>query len=141
MQATAVQPRKQIPVASWVAASRWLLLLALLTLTAGCAEFEARPRPAPVTVSEVIRLSHKDVAAKEIIRRMRAAGTVYRLDAGQLARLHDQGVADAVINYMQRTYLRAVRRREARAERHFWSMGDDGYWYGFDPDGDMDAPY
>jgi hypothetical protein len=30
----------------------------------------------------------------------------------QLARLHDQGVADAVINYMQQTYLEAVRREQ-----------------------------
>jgi hypothetical protein len=34
----------------------------------------------------------------------------------QLARLHDQGVADAVINYMQQTYLEAVRREEAISE-------------------------
>jgi hypothetical protein len=141
MGTAAMENQFRIPAPSWVAGSRWLPLLALLILTAGCAEIEPRPRPAPVTVSEVVRLSGQGVAAKDIVRRMRAAGTVYRLNASQLARLHDRGVADAVINYMQRTYLRAVRRREARAERHFWSMGDDGYWYGFDPDGDMDAPY
>ncbi|HVH91654.1 MAG TPA: hypothetical protein VM783_09745, partial [Candidatus Acidoferrum sp.] len=30
--------------------------------------------------------------------------------------MHDQGVADAVINYMQQTYLEAVRREEAISE-------------------------
>ena len=34
----------------------------------------------------------------------------------QLARLHDQGVADAVINYMQQTYLEAVRREQNLAD-------------------------
>jgi hypothetical protein len=34
----------------------------------------------------------------------------------QLARLHDQVVADAVINYMHQTYLEAVRREEAISE-------------------------
>jgi hypothetical protein len=30
----------------------------------------------------------------------------------QLARLHDQGVADPAINYTQQTYLEAVRREQ-----------------------------
>ena len=41
----------------------------------------------------------------------------------QLARLHDQGVADPVINYMQQTYLEAVRREQNLADwntREMW---------------------
>jgi len=34
----------------------------------------------------------------------------------QLARLHDQGIADPVINYMQETYLEAVRQEHDLAE-------------------------
>jgi hypothetical protein len=43
---------------------------------------------------------------------MRDSGTVYRLTAAQLAQLHDQGVADPVIDYMQQTYLNAVLREQ-----------------------------
>jgi len=34
----------------------------------------------------------------------------------QLARMHDRGVADAVINDMQQTYLEAVRREQNLAD-------------------------
>jgi len=46
----------------------------------------------------------------------------------QLARLHDQVVADAVINYMQQTYLEAVRREQNLADWNTREMWGDHFW-------------
>jgi hypothetical protein len=43
---------------------------------------------------------------------MKQSQAVYRLDASQLARLKEKGVPDAVINYMQQTYLGEARREQ-----------------------------
>lgn len=85
--------------------------------------------PPPVTVPEIIKLSREGVPDYEIIDKMRKSGTVYRLKASQLAELHAQGVPDSVINYMQRTYLQAVRRRQELDDWDSWN-NVDGWWYG-----------
>ena len=46
----------------------------------------------------------------------------------QLARLHDQGVADPMINYMQETYLEAVRREQNLADWNTREMWGDHFW-------------
>ena len=43
---------------------------------------------------------------------------------GQLARLQ----ADPVINYMQQTYLEAVRREQSLADWNDWAMWGDHFW-------------
>jgi hypothetical protein len=63
------------------------------------------------------------------------SGTVYRLSAGASARLHEQGVADPVIDYMQRTYLNAVRREQRLRDWGYRYLGADGYRYGGRPFG------
>lgn len=110
-----------------------LLTAILLTLT-GCASLTETSTP-PVTVSDVIQMSDEGLPARQIIERMRQSGTVYRLNASQLANLEKRGVSGAVINYMQRTYLHAVRRNQALRDDSYWTLGDDGYWYGGIPYG------
>ncbi|MDP1619714.1 MAG: hypothetical protein Q8M12_01810, partial [bacterium] len=85
-----------------------LLSAASLSLVlAACATV---PAPAPVEVPEVIQLSRAGTPPGQIIQKMRDAGMVYRLKGSQMARLHQDGVSDAVLNYMQHTYVDAVRR-------------------------------
>jgi hypothetical protein len=91
-------------------------------------------RPEPFTVDQVVAASRAGEPAPEIIARMRDSGTVYRLSGSQLASLRDEGVPDAVLDYMQETYLAAVRRREELAGWDGWT-GIDGYWYGGAPYG------
>jgi hypothetical protein len=81
-----------------------------------------------VTVSEVVRMSEQRVPAETILNKMRDSRSVYRLSAAQLAQLHDQGVQDEVINYMQQTYLDAVRREEDVANWRDWGMWGDHFW-------------
>ena len=104
------------------------VLILSSVLLGGCASL-GRPAPPPVTVPEIQALSHANVPADDIIAKMRQSETVYRLTASQLAQLHEQGVPDKVINYMQQTYLDAVARRQALADWNNWRF-QDGWWYG-----------
>ena len=88
------------------------------------------PPPAP---AEIVALAKSGAPAQEIIRRMHESGGVYPLSASQLARLHEQGVPDEVIDYMHRTYIEAVRREESMRQSFFWGPMFPPYypyWYG-----------
>ena len=103
-----------------------LIFLNAITLLSGCATLGANP---PVTVSEVIQMTKEGVTPETIVETMRDSGSVYRLTAAQLVRLHDQGVADPVIDHMQQTYLNAVRREQSLTEWDSWeSMWVLGFW-------------
>jgi hypothetical protein len=107
-----------------------LLLGAFFSLagSSGCAKDGFFRGSSDLTVSEVVEMSQAGVPAREIIDRMVASGTVYRLDAAQLVRLHDQGVPDAVLNYMQETHLEDVRVRQRLEDMSLWSDCYDAYW-------------
>jgi hypothetical protein len=107
-----------------------LILLIGMTLLGGCATFGVEQSTPPVTVSEVIHMSQQGVPADTILDHMRESQTVYRLTASQLAQLRDQGVATQVIDYMQQTYLNAVRYDQSLENWDYWSLGTDGFWYG-----------
>ncbi|MDE3207999.1 MAG: hypothetical protein KGL58_04060 [Pseudomonadota bacterium] len=84
----------------------YFAFLCLFALT-GCAS-TGYSNPS-VTVPEIVAWSQAGIPPTEIIRRMEDSGNVYRLSASQLAGLHAEGVDNAVINYMQQTYLRQER--------------------------------
>jgi hypothetical protein len=107
------------------------LLGVVLLALAACSTISGPP---PVTVPEIVAMSKSGARPGDIIERIRDSGTVYRLTASQLAELEKQGVAPGVIDYMQQTYLHAVRREQARADWDYWSL-DGGYWYGGCPYG------
>ncbi len=81
--------------------------LAFVLLVAGCASFE--PLPPPPTTAEIVKMAKEGVAPDEIIKRIEASQGVYPLSASELAKLREQGVPDQVIDYLQRTYIDAVR--------------------------------
>ncbi|HZR67775.1 MAG TPA: hypothetical protein VFB01_01845 [Burkholderiales bacterium] len=87
------------------------------TLVAACATVQGPPPPSP---EEIVALAKSGAPAQDIIRRMQESGAVYPLSASQLARLREQGVPDEVIDYMNRTYLEAVRREEAMRQSFFY---------------------
>jgi hypothetical protein len=94
----------------------------------GCAMLKAESTKPPITVSEVVQLSEEGVLPEAILDRMRETKTVYRLSAAQLAQLHDRGVADPVLNYMQQTYLESVREEQSRMDWNDWMMWGDHWW-------------
>ena len=114
----------------------FLLLFVTISLLplSGCANLGAtlmgEPTKPPVTVPQIILMSKEGVPADEIMEKMRESGTVYRLQASQLAQLKEQGVPDAAIDYMQQTYINAVRRDQSLEDWDNWTLADDGFWYG-----------
>lgn len=111
--------------------TRVVLVAAMLATLSACAQFGAKRPPAP-TLDEVIAQSKAGIASATIIQRMRESYAVYPLSAAQFGRLHDQGVADEVLNYMQAVYLEEVRREEAWRSRYRYDPWF-GPWWGFPP--------
>ena len=78
-----------------------MVFLTCITLLGGCATLGMDQSQPPVTVSAVIQMSQAGVPSDTILDDMRESQTVYRLTASQLAQLHDQGLANQLIDYMQ----------------------------------------
>jgi hypothetical protein len=114
-------------------AAALVVAVGLLALS-GCATLTGAP-PAAVTVGQIIKMSHEGLPPRDIIKLMQDSGTAYRLSASQLADLRQKGVSDAVINYMQQTYLNAVRENQVRQDPAYWYLGPDGYYYSGPPYG------
>jgi hypothetical protein len=112
-----------------------LALAAVLLLPAGCATTGAAGPFKTVTVDQIVQMSKAGTPSDDIIKQIAESGTIYRLNASQLADLRQAGVSDQVINYMQQTYLDAVRRDQARQDMRYWAWGPGGYWYGGVPYG------
>lgn len=92
---------KHSPVFLTAASALFLFLLS------GCATMGQKIEP--VTVNEVVALSKRGLPSDQIIQKMRDSHAVYRLSASELAKLHDQGVPDPVLDYMQQTYINDIR--------------------------------
>ena len=103
-----------------------LALLICATLLSGCSTFGFK-QPDPVTISQVIQMNKDGVPTDSILKTMRDSDAVYRLTAAQLAQLHDMGVADPVLNYMQQTYIERERRQQSLED---WDRA--GLWGPYD---------
>ena len=117
------------PVSYTAICRKWaaMSIAAGILVCSGCLALSLN-RPKPIAVSDIMEMTKASTSADEIIQRMEASRMVYRLKASQLADLAKQGVAGAVIDYMQQTYLDAVRREATYEEwRRMTLFGDDGY--------------
>lgn len=118
---------------------RVLLAVTILFLVSGCASLR-QPRPPAPTVEEIVKLSKEKVPSSEIIKRMEESGAIYRLKASELAKLREQGVPDAVVDYMQQTYMEDIQRRSWMFRDPFPYPGVGPYgiyrpfgWHGWGP--------
>jgi hypothetical protein len=96
---------------------------------AGCATV---PAPAPLSAVDVIALSKDGKSAKDIIAELQRTNTVIPLRASDYVALHDQGVPDEVLNYLQLAQIEDVRWRE-RSLYWGWGYGGPGWGYGWGP--------
>jgi hypothetical protein len=95
--------------------------IVLVGMLAGCASVGQR-LPPPPTAAEIVEMATSGQSAEAIIQRMEESRAVYPFSASELARLREQGAPDKVIDYMQQTYLDAVRYQE-------WARMRDAYLY------------
>jgi len=96
-----------------------ILPILLAGALAGCA---TAPKLPPPTTVEIVQMAKDGGTVEAIIQRMRESRAVYPLPASELARLREQGVPDAVIDYMQQTHIDAVRYQEWSRARDFYPI-------------------
>jgi hypothetical protein len=85
---------------------RNLALALLFAVLAGCAGLH---RPPPPSLEQVVAMSKAGTPPEEIIRVLQDSGAVYPLTGSQIAKLHEQGVPDTVLDYLQNAYMDRVR--------------------------------
>jgi len=101
-----------------------LLASLLILLISSCT---TTPRKPPPTVEQIVQMSQTGVPPESIIQEIRDSGALYRLPASELVKLKAQGVSDAVLDYMQQTYLEDERRRAYYYQAGpYW--GPYGWW-------------
>ena len=93
------------------------VLLSILLL-AGCASIE--PRPQPLTGAEVVALAREGTSPRQIIEKLQRTDTVLPLQASDIVRLHEAGVPDEVLDYLQRAQIEGIRWRD-RYSQMYWS--------------------
>ncbi|MEO8157684.1 MAG: hypothetical protein ABI648_07785 [Betaproteobacteria bacterium] len=103
------------------------VVLLVVSLSGGCAALQRRPPP---TIDQVVEMARSGKSADAIVRELQETRAVYPLTATQIVGLHDQGVPDAALDYMQNAYVESIR-RDARMqyEGSFW-WHDCLYCYG-----------
>jgi len=99
-----------------------LLWLAL----AGCAALEG---PAPLSGAEIVMLAREGKTAPEIIAELQRTATVLRLDASDIVNLHDAGVPDEVLDYLQRVQIDALLWQQRASEMFWYGPGFGGSIY------------
>lgn len=100
---------------------RYLITVLLASMLAGCAGLGEK-LPPPPTVAEIVQMAKSGHSADAIIKRIHESRAVYQLPASELARMREQGVPDKVIDYLQQTYIDAVRYSE-------WARARDAYLF------------
>ncbi len=88
---------------TWKPPLRSLLVALILLAGTGCAGVGPRQ---PLALQEVVRMSQAGQPADEVIARVRDSRTTYALRGSDLHRLREAGVAPAVLDYLQASYLR-----------------------------------
>ena len=106
---------------------KYLILLSLIWLLGGCASLQPKP---PILPDQVVEMAKAGTPAETIIQKLKESGTVYQLSAAELVKLSKAGVPTSVLDYMQSTYLEAVRRDEAQRAFFYYPPYPPPYWYG-----------
>jgi hypothetical protein len=105
---------------------RNLTIALVAAFLVGCATTTLRP--VPLTQSDIISMVKAGVTEEDIMRRIDATQTIFRLSSDDVIRLRNEGVPDRIVNYMLDTYTRAAiaeqRRRDADYDFHY------GFYYG-----------
>ena len=101
----------------------WLILL----LAAGCATLDP---PKPLTGADIVSLAKGGKTAPEIIEELQRTGTVLPLQASDIVALHESGVPNEVLDYLQRAQIDEIRWRDRYSQSYWYGPG---YYRGFGP--------
>jgi hypothetical protein len=88
---------------------------AAAALVTGCTSptaYTSTPAYNRYQVEDIIAMSKGGESDGRIIDKLQEANGFYPLTASEIVTLHGEGVSLGVLDYMQKTYLRGVRREE-----------------------------
>ena len=94
-------------------------LLSSFLLLAGCATLEKHPTP--MSADDVIALAKSGANAKQIIEEIFRTDTLIPLTAAEIVRMHEGGVQNEVLDYLQHRQIEELRWRDRFA---------NSFWYG-----------
>jgi hypothetical protein len=106
----------------------WFIVVSGFALLTGCAVYDPYNFK-PVTVPEIVQMSKEKLPSKHIINEIKKSHTAYTLKASEYSKLQQEGVADSVVNYMEKTHLDLIRRNQQIQDSYYWSPWYGG-WYG-----------
>jgi hypothetical protein len=93
-----------------------IALILLLSLSS-CATFYAARKPMPI--AEVVELSKSGAPPPLIIQRIRQSRTTYALRGADFAKLRADGVPDAVLDYLQQSFV-----DDLDLQTRYWVTGE-----------------
>lgn len=100
----------------------------MMLLVTGCATTSVETRK-PLTQEAIIQLAKAKTPDSEVVQRIKASGTVYRLSTVEILHLHESGVSNSVIDYMLQDYADMVRWQERqRCQVDWYFYGPHCYW-------------
>ncbi|HEX4984884.1 MAG TPA: hypothetical protein VFV71_02305 [Burkholderiales bacterium] len=118
-----MRPSEPIPAALRAAVAA----LSCAALLAGCAGMQRRPPP---SLEQIVEMSKAGKPAEDIVRELQDTRAVYPLTASQIVRLHERGVSDSVLDYMQGAYAESIRwNARMDYEARYWWWNDCFYCY------------
>ena len=100
-------------------------------ILASCATLN-EPERLPMSLEQIVGLAKDGKDAQAIISEIQASRTMFDITASQYAKLSRDGVADAVIDFMQNGQLKMAERqgrREGQQDAWFYSRGYSGYGF------------
>ena len=86
--------------------SFYVAVIFLGLVLSGCAGMQRR---SPPSIDQLVEMANAGKPADEIVRELQETHAVYPLTASQIIGLHDRGVPDAVLDYMQNVYAESIR--------------------------------
>ncbi len=105
---------------------RYAAALLLCACLAGCAGMQHRE---PLSLEQVIQMSKAQTPPADIIAQLTQTRTVLQISGSQFARLREQGVDDAVLDHLQKSFVDSVEMEaRLRTQSMYWGYG--GGWGG-----------
>ena len=104
---------------------RTLAFSALWLLLTGCATLDSPP---PLSGAEIVELARSGKTAPEIIAELQRTATVLPLAAADIVSLHEAGVPNEVLDYLQRVQIDALLWQERSMWWGGWGGGAFGGW-------------
>ena len=107
---------------------RKLTVLLFVLLAVGCASVE--PRQKALTGADVVALAREGKTAPQIIEELKRTDTILPLQASDILALHESGVPNEVLDYLQRAQIDEIRWRDRYSQMYWYGPG---FYRGFGP--------